>query len=225
MYDFNINLECTPSKSFRVARIMADFDVKQDHCKAQLSGEIETPQQWNIGVIVGPSGTGKTTIAKNIFPDILLGDFQYSGDSVVDDMPEHCTMDEIEKMFYSVGFGSVPSWLKPYSVLSNGEKMRVDLANALLRSDNVAFDEFTSVVDRNVAKTCCVAVEKAVRRADKRFIAISCHYDILEFLKPDWVFDTAKMQGFFGTSLDRKEDFPSGNAEEASGTYLGDIII
>ena len=47
-------------------------------------------------------------------------------------MPENIETKDIEKMFYSVGFGSVPSWLKPYNVLSNGEKMRVDLARALL---------------------------------------------------------------------------------------------
>ena len=42
--------------------------------------------------------------------------------TVVDDMSKNVSIDDITKMFYSVGFGSVPSWLKPYSVLSNGEK-------------------------------------------------------------------------------------------------------
>ena len=99
------------------------------------------------------------------------------------------------------------------------------MANALLRNDNVAFDEFTSVVDRNVAKTCCIAVEKAIRKQNKKFVAISCHYDILDYLKPDWVFDTAKMQFFFGKSLVHKENLKLENASEANGRNLGDIII
>ena len=134
-------------------------------------------------------------------------------------------MDEIERAFYAVGFGSVPSWLKPYRVLSNGEKMRVDLANAMLRDDFVVFDEFTSVVDRNVAQTCCIAIEKAVRKTNKQFIAISCHYDILNYLQPDWVFDTNEMKCFFGASRAQKENMLSEDADAASGENLGAIII
>ena len=83
----------------------------------------------------GGSGTGKTTIAHELFGNQIISGFEYKAKSVVDDMPKSCTMEEIEKMFYSVGFGSVPSWMKPYSVLSNGEKMRVDLARALLEKE------------------------------------------------------------------------------------------
>lgn len=102
-------------------------------------------------------------------------------------------------MFYSVGFGSVPSWLKPYSVLSNGEKVRADLARAMLEKDFIVFDEFTSVVDRQVAKVASIAIHKAIKRLEKKFIAISCHYDILEWLEPDWVFDTNEMKCFLAT--------------------------
>lgn len=134
-------------------------------------------------------------------------------------------MNDITKMFYAVGFGSVPSWLKPYSVLSNGEKMRVDLARALLEKDFVVFDEFTSVVDRTVAKTACLAINKAVKRTDKQFVAISCHYDILEWLCPDWVFDTNTMQSFFWIAHDLQKHFQSDVATEASGQSLDVIII
>jgi ABC-type transport system involved in cytochrome bd biosynthesis fused ATPase/permease subunit len=103
--------------------------------------------------------------------------------------------------------------------------MRVDLANALLRKEFVVFDEFTSVVDRNVAQTCCVATTKAVRKLNKQFVAVSCHFDILEWLQPDWVFDTDKMQCFFGQSLDLKNNLSLDNAVEANGQNLGVIII
>lgn len=211
--------------TFRVSKIQADFDIKFEHANEHFVGDIDLPSKWNIGVIVGGSGTGKTTIAKELFGDEYITNFEYIANSVIDDMPKSKNIDEITKMFYSVGFGSVPSWLKPYSVLSNGEKMRVDLARALLERDFVVFDEFTSVVDRNVAKTACIAINKAVKKTDKKFIAISCHYDILEWLSPDWVFDTNKMQSFFGTSLGHKNVTKLKNVNEANGKNLSVIII
>ena len=61
-------------------------------------------------------------------------------------------------LFYAVGFNSVPSWFKPYNILSNGEKFRVDTAIRL--KSNSLFDEFTSLVDRNVAKSCSNAISR-----------------------------------------------------------------
>lgn len=224
MPHFDIVKKNNVKNTFRVSKIEADFDIKSEHSDEHFEGNIEIPEKWNIGVIVGGSGTGKTTIAKEIFGDQYITNFQYSADSVIDDMPK-TDIDNITKMFYSVGFGSVPSWLKPYNVLSNGEKMRVDLARAMLERDFVVFDEFTSVVDRNVAKTACIAINKAVKKTNKKFVAVSCHYDILDWLQPDWVFDTNTMQSFFGASHGQANNMKSENAVVASGKNLGAIII
>lgn len=116
MPSFDIVKSTNIEKTYRVARIMGDYDVKTEHSNERFSGEITLPDNWNIGVIVGGSGTGKTTIAREVFGDNLVADFEWSAASVVDDMPEHCSMSQIEQMFYAVGFGSVPSWLKPFSV-------------------------------------------------------------------------------------------------------------
>lgn len=91
-------------------------------------------------------------------------DFTWSGNAVIDDFPEDMTTEEIEKLFYAVGFGSVPCWLKPFKVLSNGEKMRVMLARALAEKDFFVFDEFTSVVDRTVAMTLCLSLNKCLKK-------------------------------------------------------------
>ena len=204
---------------------MGDYDVKLDHAQEHFRGNIDLPDDWQIGVIWGGSGTGKSTIARELFGDHLITGFEYNAKSVVDDMPKNCDMAEIEKMFYSVGFGSVPSWMKPYSVLSNGEKMRVDLARALLERDFVVFDEFTSVVDRQVAQTASLAISKAIRRSQKRFIAVSCHSDIIEWLEPDWVFDTNEMTGFFAKADVLKNPSRFGNVGGKNGKSFGDIII
>jgi Fe-S cluster assembly ATPase SufC len=222
--EFDITRKNKISDSFRVSKILGQFDLKLEHSDEHFIGKIEMPEKWNIGAIIGPSGTGKSTIGTELFGDKITKN-NYTHDSVIDDMPENCTIEEIGKMFYAVGFGSTPSWLKPYKVLSNGEKMRVDLANAMLKSDFCVFDEFTSVVDRNVAQTMCIATNKFVKKHDKHFIAISCHYDILDWLQPDWYYDTGQMKCFFGTSHALKNNLKSESVAKRNGKCLGNIII
>jgi hypothetical protein len=86
-----------------------------------------------------------------------------------------------------------PHWLKRFSHLSNGQKFRCELARCLLLDvETVIFDEFTSVVDRDVAKICSVAIAKSIRRRLRpRFVALSCHYDIIDWLQPDWLYDVS----------------------------------
>ena len=226
MQNFDIVKKADVEKTFRVARIMGDFDVKTEHVAERFTGKIEFPDEWQIGAIIGQSGTGKTTIAKELFADQYVRSFEYKSKSVVDDMPKDKTIDEIEMMFYAVGFGSVPSWLKPYSVLSNGEKMRVDLARALLEKDFVCFDEFTSVVDRQVAQTASLAVSKCIRRnKNKKIVVVSCHSDILEWLQPDWVLDTDTMTDFFLNDHVHQSNSTSENVIEANGRNLDVITI
>jgi energy-coupling factor transporter ATP-binding protein EcfA2 len=194
MPTFNIIRESKPKKSFRVASVIGKFDLPSEHIIESFIGEINMPENWQVGLIVGKSGTGKTTIAKELFPNSYITSFQYSAESIVDDMPKDKSVEEITSAFNSVGFSSPPSWLKPYSALSNGQKMRVDLANAILSDRELfVFDEFTSVVDRNVAQIGSFAMQKAIRKTDKKFIAVTCHFDIEDWLLPDWVFDTDTM--------------------------------
>ena len=181
-------------KSFRVAQVFDQFDLQPENLIERFSGKFEIPEVWNVGVIVGKSGTGKTTIAKELFSSALCN-FTYNAESMIDDFDKSLSFTEITSVLGSVGFSSPPSWVKPYRVLSNGEKMRVDLARAILSGkDIIAFDEFTSVVDREVAKLGSFALQKAIRKNNKRFIAISCHYDILDWLEPDWIFYTDDMK-------------------------------
>jgi ABC-type ATPase with predicted acetyltransferase domain len=104
--------------------------------------------------------------------------------------------------------------------------MRVDIARALcLNQDQIVFDEFTSVVDREIAKVSAFAISKAVRRSSKKFIAVTCHYDVVEWLDPDWVFCTDTME--FSRKKEAGRPLTSAfiGAAQAFGRCFGTITI
>lgn len=204
------------------ANIVVSVDVRKSVRTAQLEGLFDIPpsekltktitanlpiedKSWNIGAIIGPSGSGKSTILKNLFSEYLTADFKWNDRSVVDNFSETMSIKEIVELLSSVGFSSPPSWLKPYDVLSNGEKFRVTIARMLAEQRNsiVAIDEFTSVVDRTVARIASAAIARTVRKRKQQIIVATCHDDIEEWLQPDWVFRTAD-ERFEWRSLQRR---------------------
>jgi GNAT superfamily N-acetyltransferase len=222
MPQIDVTVTCPVFDSFRVQQVGGMFDVPISE-RASERFRLDLPQlgeQWRIGLIVGPSGSGKSTVARKIFGDSLYQCRSWPQDRAVVDCMGELPIKEIVRLFTAVGFGSPPSWIKPYHVLSGGEKFRCDLARALAtakaeggkpkagegKTDSpvgsplsafhfpvVAFDEFTSVVDRNVARIASAAIAKAIRRGTVacRFVAVTCHYDVTEWLEPDWVIDMA----------------------------------
>jgi ABC-type dipeptide/oligopeptide/nickel transport system ATPase subunit len=188
--------------SFRAQSVVGSYALSDVKLEKRVHGSLPLEDfDWQVGVIVGRSGSGKTSIAKQLFPDDYIRGFEYTSKCVLDDFPDELETNEITKMLCSVGFASPPDWLKKYDCLSQGEKMRVDVACALcLNKSLIVFDEFTSVVDREIAKVSALAISKAVRRSKKRFIAVTCHYDVVNWLDPDWVFCTDTIE------FDRKKE-------------------
>src|SRR5262249_45700295 len=113
---------------------------------------------------------------------------------------------EITELLSSVGFSSPPSWLRPFRCLSNGEQFRVTIARELAESPELAVvDEFTSVVDRTVARIGSAAIAATIRRTGRRFVAVSCHFDVIDWLQPDWTYDPSTDE-FTWRSLRRRPD-------------------
>lgn len=138
---------------------------------------------WGIGLIVGASGSGKTQLLKKNY-GITDEPVWQPNKAIVSQLG----MQSINKLS-SVGLNSIPSWCRPYHVLSNGEQFRARMA--MMLDNNTSFDEFTSVVDRTVAKSSCHAIQRYIRQQDmKGIVFATCHRDIIEWLQPDWVYDT-----------------------------------
>ncbi|MHB1033219.1 MAG: GNAT family N-acetyltransferase [Pirellulales bacterium] len=200
MTTLQVTVDCPVHASFRVQQIAGLFDVPIAE-RASQTFHAELPDldgDWKIGLVVGPSGSGKTTIARAAFGARLHQGAEWPADRAVIDCFGEVPGKELTALLTAVGFSSPPSWIKPYHVLSNGERFRCDLARALVAGRNgenpiVAFDEFTSVVDRNVARIGSAAIAKQIRqgRIPCRFVAVTCHYDVAEWLQPDWVLDMA----------------------------------
>jgi GNAT superfamily N-acetyltransferase len=214
MATIEIEVECPLHDSFRVQQVAGMFNVPlAERLRERFRLDVpELGAQWQIGLIVGPSGSGKTTVARRLFGAELNGLRPWPADRAVIDGFGPRPIREITGLLTAVGFGSPPSWIKPYGVLSGGERFRCDLARALADAPAAAdtpqpditcaapagpplavFDEFTSMVDRNVARVCAAAVAKAIRSGQipRRFVAVTCHYDVTEWLAPDWVIDMA----------------------------------
>jgi hypothetical protein len=124
-------------ESFRVAQLSGMFDVPLQ-AESIENFEVELPPDddaWQIGVIVGPSGSGKSTVSGYRWPANIYRGREWPSDRAVIDCFGERSVKEITTMLSAVGFSSPPNWLRPYAVLSNGEKFRCDLAYSLLNSE------------------------------------------------------------------------------------------
>jgi GNAT superfamily N-acetyltransferase len=179
----------------RVSQVLGMFDVPPlGESTQQWDVSLDLPAQWNIGVIVGPSGCGKSTVAAELFGDCIATPPPWPDDrSILDGFPPQLGVRDVVGLLSSVGFSSPPAWVRPFAVLSNGQQFRVNLAHALASAmvDHrpTLVDEYSSVVDRTVAQIGSAAVAKTVRRHGLQLIAVTCHYDVLDWLEPDWAYE------------------------------------
>lgn len=186
----NITKKLPKSTHFNSQWVKDRYDLDIDKYEKTWKFDFIFPKDWKIGLIVGNSGSGKSLVARSIFKKVYQ-DQVLSNVTVpiVEAMGSH-TMDNIVNALTHVGMGSAPEWLTPYNCLSTGQRMRADLAFCLLSDEDIiVFDEFTSVVDREVAKPVSHSIAKAFRNKEKKFVAITCHHDVEEWLQPDWVLD------------------------------------
>lgn len=169
------------------------FDIQNpDETVVRVENNIKLDFDWNIGVIYGGSGSGKSTLLKT-FGNIYSP--EWNNDISLVSNFTWLKPGEVTQLLSAMGLASVPTWLRPHSALSNGEQYRANLAYAVSKaSENevILIDEYTSVVDRDVALAMSNALQKYIRKTHKKIILASCHFDIMDWLNPDWIYSPNK---------------------------------
>lgn len=204
-----VHNRCSDFDSYRAARVKSLFNAETGANFDLVADLPIDDSNWKLGVIVGPSGSGKSSMGQKLFGESAFYEATNwpRGKPIIDAISPKGDFNTVTAMLSAVGLGSVPTWLRPYPVLSNGEKFRADLARILSdKPKQIVIDEFTSVVDRQIAKFGALAFAKAWKRTAGQCVVLSCHYDIIDWLEPDWVFDTAKGE-YAGRSLWRRPKF------------------
>lgn len=205
-----IELDSPVTRSARVVQLEGIFDLDPaeravTRIPLNVSREQLEERPWNVGLIVGPSGAGKSTVARELFNAELVESYEWpENGALVDGFPTGMKVAEVTELLSSVGLSTPPAWVRPFSTLSNGEQFRAFVARTLAEQPELAvIDEFTSVVDRTVAKIGSAAIAKTVRRRQNRLVAVTCHFDVEEWLQPDWVYQPHVGQ-FTWRSLQRR---------------------
>jgi ABC-type Mn2+/Zn2+ transport system ATPase subunit len=183
--------------SFRCVKAANSLDIdaskKAEH-RLTVTADVES--SYNVGLIVGASGSGKTTLAKKVWGEDCFRELLDPAQPVIDQFPEEFTYDECAAMLAGVGLTSVVCWIRPAVTLSNGQRARAECALQMARQaqagEVVVIDEWTSVVDRTVAKVMSHCIAKHARKTNKRIVLASCHYDVVDWLNPDWIIDCNK---------------------------------
>lgn len=184
--------------SYRAARVKSLFNAESGCNFDLIIDGVDLSGEWNIGVVVGASGSGKTSIGKQIFGENKIVNLSEGWDSskpIIDDIAPSGDFNTVTGLLASVGLGDVPAWLRPFRVLSNGEQFRAGLARLICeKPEEVVVDEFTSVIDRQIAKIGAQAFQKAWRRENPtgKVVLLTPHFDVVDWLQPDWVIDTNK---------------------------------
>jgi ABC-type dipeptide/oligopeptide/nickel transport system ATPase subunit len=200
MQNYHVKLTSPVSDTFRcsMAANSLDIDVNKKSVH-EFSIDADLKTDWNVGLIVGASGSGKTTLANEVFgKDCFDFDIDESK-PIIDQFPKDWTYEQCQNALNGIGLSQVPCWIRPVATLSNGQKARAIAALQLSRHEDFVVDEWTSVVDRTVAKSMSVCLAKHARKIDKKITAVSCHYDVIEWLNPDWIIDCNK-----GIYIDRR---------------------
>jgi GNAT superfamily N-acetyltransferase len=194
-----ITVELAVLATPRVAQLRGLFDLPAE-ATSRLEWTVRLPLEerpWHIGLITGPSGCGKSTIARHLWPAELARSSNLAwpvGHALVDGFPAGMSIKDVAGLLSAVGFSSPPVWLRPFAVLSTGQQFRATLARLLAEAlvdpgrPLIVLDEYTSVIDRTVARIGSAALARALRGRGLRFVAVSCHDDVIDWLQPDWVY-------------------------------------
>lgn len=168
----DVKLESEVFTNFRcqVAANSLDIDAKKKSIHHLRIENIKLPEKWNVGMIFGASGSGKTTLAKQLFGSEVFESVLDEETPIINQFPESMTYEDCAAILNGIGLNSVPCWIRPVKTLSNGQKARAEAALLMVKSNEIiVIDEWTSVVDRTVAKAECLRSKTREKEQQKNY--------------------------------------------------------
>ncbi len=223
--------ECEDFNGYRSARVKSLFNAERGNTFEMDADLPIEDMDWQIGLIVGQSGSGKTSMGKLLMGGGKMVDLYggWGNTPIVEEIAPDGDFNAVTGALANVGLGDVPSWLRPFRYLSNGQQFRAGLARLITEApDEAIVDEFTSVIDRQIAKIGAMAFSKGWRRnKGKKIILLSCHYDIVEWLQPDWCYDTStkEFKKKAQSGADQNSSWKFGRSISPTGNILNRITI
>lgn len=151
-----------------------------------------------IVLLLGPSGSGKTSalaqIERGFAGGCMVGRVCFFGDAaIVDRIAAWLPLCDVLGLMSACGLSEARLWVRPFAVLSDGEKFRARLARAMAihaRSNAAApllCDEFCSLLHRRVAKAIGFGLRKLVWRYGISVVLACSQDDIVADLQPDTI--------------------------------------
>lgn len=190
-----------------VRTIMDCFGLEGEEISRRLFSDLDIEASaGNIIFISGVSGSGKSLLLKAIDPSFASPNVQISkkilgGESeytvgwlrpLPNDIPlieyfsEKWGIEKALKVLNQVGLAEAFVYIKPYDLLSRGQRYRARLAELIIRDDQVwLIDEFCADLDPLTAKIVAHSLRKLIIHQQRiAFIAAANHSHFLDALRP-----------------------------------------
>lgn len=173
----------------RVGRVMDHFGVTKEigrHVVAEdVSIEVE---EGEIIAFTGDSGSGKSSLMRRLAQQLegvlWFDDITFLKGTVIDQFTDDWA--ESMALLYACGLGEAHLMLRLPSELSDGQRMRLKLAIGISQTPQwLVIDEFTSSLDRTLAKVIAFNLKKLSRRHHIGVLVATTHEDVIEDLQPE----------------------------------------
>lgn len=157
---------------------------------------------WSVGLVLGESGTGKTTLASHAWPAALTpASLPAPGSTpLIDLFPAALPLPRVTAILAAVGLSSPPAWLRPLSALSTGQLFRARLACLVAHAlqspgATLLIDEFATGIDQPTARATAAGLQKICRQSNIPLVAVTTRQDLTDWLNPDWLATPALLHG------------------------------